>query len=724
MKTIPVRIIISLVAVAMVVALYSAVHADSISFGTPYWVTSNWSNSTSPPRGAQASPNNDGIICPGGAIQTGWRITQDSANAATPYSGSEYGTQCRQPSLAVTTGARTWVTSNWSNSTTPTYGAKASPNDGISCPAGSVQTGWRIIAIDPGMGGDEYGTQCQPLVSSVTLGTPYWVTSNWSNTTSPIRGAQASSNNDGITCPNGSVQTGWRIIYTSWSDAYEPEGSGGGYDSYEYGTQCRPISSTVTPPPPSSCNVIRSFTSPGAYTYTVPSGAFTVQVWGGGGGGGASWASNGSAGGRSAFGNVTANGGSGGSGGISSGSPAQGGNGGIASGGDTNMNGTQGLSGTFSGGGNGGGSPNGGNGGAGSPSSTGGSGLVPGGGGGGAGRYYPNFTGGAGGGGGGYASKTYASGALVSGNEVTVVVGTGGAGGDIDACTGGLACDGGSGASGAVNICRPSGSAPTCSVTFDQNPLTGSATTMHWTSTGANLFYINQVGWVGASGSAQVSSPGDYSGTVSGAGGSGGGNSRTFSTPGTYTFTVPQNAGSISVTVNGAGGGGGGMGDDIRPGSVGGASSFGGVVVAQGGGGGTVTAYTSSPGTPGTASGGDTNTTGGGASGGAGGTLVPNATGGNGGQAVKSYSSGALSGTATVVVGARGAGGATANPSFAGHPGGNGSVTITWTGGSGGGNQTYSCPAILAGPACSGPNCPDSCTPSSRSCNPATGVIA
>src|SRR3989344_5350355 len=134
MKTIPVRIIISLVAVAMVVALYSAVHADSISFGTPYWVTSNWSNSTTPP-----------------------------------------------------------------------YGARASNNDGITCPGGSIQTGWRIVAIDPGMGVYEYGTQCQPLVSSITLDTPYWVISNSSSGSTPT-GARASSN-DGITCPNGSVQT-------------------------------------------------------------------------------------------------------------------------------------------------------------------------------------------------------------------------------------------------------------------------------------------------------------------------------------------------------------------------------------------------------------------------------------------------------------------------------------------------------------------------------------
>src|SRR3989344_3131681 len=184
MKTIPVRIIIPLVAVAMVVALYGAVHADSISFGTSFWVTSNWSNSTSPPRGARASNN-----------------------------------------------------------------------DGITCLSGSVQTGWRIVAIDPGMGVYEYGTQCQPLVSSVTLGSPYWVTSNSSSGSTP-NGARASSN-EGITCPNGSVQTGWRIIYTGSNDAYAPEGSGGGYDSYEYGTQCRPISATPVEPPPSSCNVVQ-----------------------------------------------------------------------------------------------------------------------------------------------------------------------------------------------------------------------------------------------------------------------------------------------------------------------------------------------------------------------------------------------------------------------------------------------------------------------------------
>jgi hypothetical protein len=44
---------------------------------------------------------------------------------------------------------------------------------------------------------------------------------------------------------------------------------------------------------------------------------------------------------------------------------------------------------------------------------------------------------------------------------------------------------------------------------------------MHWTSTNATLFYINGVGYVGASGSTNVYSSGDYSGSVSGAGGTG-----------------------------------------------------------------------------------------------------------------------------------------------------------------------------------------------------------
>ncbi|OGG77719.1 hypothetical protein A3F56_00620, partial [Candidatus Kaiserbacteria bacterium RIFCSPHIGHO2_12_FULL_55_13] len=599
MKTIPVRIIISLVAVAMVVALYSAVHADSISFGTPYWVTSNWSNSTSPPRGAQASPNNDGIACPGGSVQTGWRIIVDSANGSSPYSGSEYGTQCRQPSLAVTTGARTWVTSNWSNSTTPTYGARASNNDGITCPGGSIQTGWRIVAIDPGMGVYEYGTQCQPLVSSITLDTPYWVISNSSSGSTPT-GARASSN-DGITCPNGSVQTGWRIIYTSWNDAYAPEGSGGGYDSYEYGTQCRPISSTVIPPPPpppSSCNTNTAiYNTPGSYTFTVPPGVTQIRTVaiGGGGGGGAGAGGWGSGGGGGCGGaltggtmtvtpgqQITLQVGSGGAGGngidqcpiagfpwCGTYSPAEDGSPGgdsrigtfVARGGSWGRTGFYNLynqhaggTGGGSGGGGGGngwpgfyGQPGWGGTAGGQTNSQGSGGYCTGDGwsidpgsfikkvsyAAGEGGYAPpprrpginfygpgNYVYWGGGGGGGLVVNGFPT----RGGDGQSSPGNGGEG--YGAGGGGSNLDnkgaGGAGASGAVYIEWDGGGANSCtlscSVTFDQNPLTTGSTVMRWTSTGltgsSDTFLINGVGYVGASGAAQVHFAGDYSGTV------------------------------------------------------------------------------------------------------------------------------------------------------------------------------------------------------------------
>ena len=56
-----------------------------------------------------------------------------------------------------------------------------------------------------------------------------------------------------------------------------------------------------------------------------------------------------------------------------------------------------------------------------------------------------------------------------------------------------------------------------CSVTFDKNPISqGSSTTIHWTSSGAQLFYINNIGYVGRSGSAILapSQTTDYSGYV------------------------------------------------------------------------------------------------------------------------------------------------------------------------------------------------------------------
>ena len=78
-----------------------------------------------------------------------------------------------------------------------------------------------------------------------------------------------------------------------------------------------------------------------------------------------------------------------------------------------------------------------------------------------------------------------------------------------------------------------------CSITFDKNPLvSGESTTIHWTSTGAELFYINNVSYVGASGSATVTpdETTDYSGYVnSKADGSG---------------TTAQCSGNTKLTVN------------------------------------------------------------------------------------------------------------------------------------------------------------------------------
>ncbi len=83
---------------------------------------------------------------------------------------------------------------------------------------------------------------------------------------------------------------------------------------------------------------------------------------------------------------------------------------------------------------------------------------------------------------------------------------------------------GGNGAPGAVYIewdgggSDQSSCALSCSITFDKNPLTGGSTNIHWTSLNASLFYINNIGYVSGTGSAQVSSPGDYSGQVAGIG--------------------------------------------------------------------------------------------------------------------------------------------------------------------------------------------------------------
>jgi len=195
--------------------------------------------------------------------------------------------------------------------------------------------------------------------------------------------------------------------------------------------------------------------------------------------------------------------------------------------------------------------------------------------------------------------------------------------------------------------------------------------------------------------------------------------SQTYSTPGTFTFVTPL-YNTLTVSVWGGGGGGGDPSNGTGAGGT--SSSFNGNVIANGGGGGTAAGWgvgQGSAGAGGTASGGDTNTTGspgtlggyipcctsyyasagnGGASpnGGAGGTGASNGVaaspgaapggggggsgytssglgngGGGGGYASKTYTTGQLTQGlgVTVVVGSGGAGGGN---------GADGRVSVTW----------------------------------------------
>lgn len=286
------------------------------------------------------------------------------------------------------------------------------------------------------------------------------------------------------------------------------------------------------------------YQSPGSYTFTVPGySSLTVQVWGAGGGGGTNngVGYNASSGGQSSFGSVVASGGAGGGGSYGGGSGA-GGSGGTAYGGSTNSAGGAGIaggsdyeyinclysSGASLAGGAGGSSPNGGSGGASAPanpciSGAGGvSGSAPGGGGsGGSGTCSGDCIGaGGGGGGGGYASATYGPGQLAVGSGISVYVGGGGGSapyGDYP---------GGSGANGRVYISWTDPPPATCSVSLSPNPKSyaGSAT-LSWSSSNAHYsVYINNVGYVGSSGSTSVAptSNTDYSCYANGYGGSDG----------------------------------------------------------------------------------------------------------------------------------------------------------------------------------------------------------
>lgn len=258
----------------------------------------------------------------------------------------------------------------------------------------------------------------------------------------------------------------------------------------------------------------QTFSTPGTQQFVVPAyGTLTVKVWGAGGGGGSDGHASdgngsGGTGGNSSFGSMTARGGAPGT--------AYGGAGGTASGGTTNVTGGAGTNSTpidmgpesepYPLGGNGGVGANGGVGGAGSVAGEPGNpGATPGGGGGGG-------RGGGGGGGGGYSSRTYANGELTQGSPVSVTVGVGGG-----ICPDGSFYGCGSGGAGRIEITwidavtppppppPPPVADPSCSITFDQNPIQpGVSTTIRWSSQLAETFYINSIGYVSAVGSAVV----------------------------------------------------------------------------------------------------------------------------------------------------------------------------------------------------------------------------
>ena len=327
----------------------------------------------------------------------------------------------------------------------------------------------------------------------------------------------------------------------------------------------------------------QSYTTPGTYTFSIPahsSLSVTVRGAGAGTGGGGAFGTVHEVGGYESPGGLGEDGGYSSFSGVWAGGGKADGTNGTASGGDTNVTGGGGAG----GGGSGGsvqvwcinevcssGIP-----GDGTPSGS-----------------------------GGLATKTYSA-AQPSGS-ITVVVGAGGAGG-AGGCAGShnimegspgsaespiCAENGASGENGSVTITWTDVSAPTCSVTFDQNPTSsGGSTTIHWSSTGANLFHINNIGYVGASGQAQVSpsQTTDYSGSVSGAGGTGNcaaslavqegcspvvetvtqSAHTVFTTPGSSTFTVPNGVTHLRVAVVGGGGGGGAGGGGWGSGGGGG----------------------------------------------------------------------------------------------------------------------------------------------------------
>ncbi len=309
----------------------------------------------------------------------------------------------------------------------------------------------------------------------------------------------------------------------------------------------------------------------GSYNFTIPSyGTVIVETWGGGGGGGSGgWnsANNAGTGGDSRFNSATPVIGRGGLGGKPStyccSGNGPGGAGGGYSGGDTGDAGRAGDSAseaynTSGKGGRSGGTSVYGTGGAtvGPGNTPGLDGNNPGGGGSGGSRGISNDGGG--GGGGGYARKTFNVGQLTVGANIGVTIGAGGAGGGHG---GGLiyTMNGGDGADGRVKVTWTN--AATCSITVATNPINyGGSTTLSWTSTGADWFYITGIGYVATSGSTTVAplTTTTYDGTVGLTSQSASGTctrTLTVNTPPvpTVTTNVPSSITTTTVILDGTG---------------------------------------------------------------------------------------------------------------------------------------------------------------------------
>lgn len=613
-------------------------------------------------------------------------------------------------------GSQTYSTPGTHTFTVPNYtgtlvvevwggGGRGGTEGAISGGAGG-QSSWNgTVIANGGAGGASSMSTCATAGGTASGGT--------TNTT-----GGAANCPTGGTSPNGGV--GGTAGPTGGSPGTAPGGGGGGatsfyagggaggYSTKTYSAGQLPVGSSITivigaggsvvgpyagagasgrvtitwtdaapPSSPPACNATTNpttqttgtsgsqlFSTVGNASFTVPQydGTMKVEVWGGGGGAsGAPYFHNiapGAQGQQSTAYGLKAGGGWGGTNASHQGPwwiiyvPASGGPGGTASGGQTNLTGGAG------GQGYGGASPFGGAGGV--ATST--AGKAPGGGAG--GTWYEI----GGGGGGAYSASTFSPQELSPGTSIPLSVGAGGGGSSA-------------GANGAVKFTwtATGQTLSLCSAGYELKNGTCVSTAVCATC---------------PAGQTLKTTPGNRIPATIGGGASG---SQTYSTPGTHTFTVPANYQSLTVTVNGAGGGAAGVNAAGTSGGAGGNSSFGGSVIGYGGKAGGEANFPvtgSSRGADGIASGGNvSNTTGGGAVGGIGPNSYGN--GGTGGQAVSSYAPG-LASTIPVVVGA-GGGAGTSNATA----GSNGSVTITWIGGS-----TLSCPSgyALQGSECVAPD--------------------